>query len=369
MNIVWFSWKDIRHPQAGGAENISWHLMQNLIKDGHRVRLITAFYPGSKTSENISGVEIIRRGRKVSVYYQAKKYFKQNLTDWADFCIDEMNTIPFGCAFYNKTPSVLLAYQLARSVWFYQLPLPLSVIGYLIEPMYLRALARRYQKVITESQSTKNDMVHFGFKPKQVGVFRVGIELNPLNKLPPKDNLNKILILGAVRPMKRTLSAVKGFEFARDFNSSLKLTLAGNIDGPYGNKVAKYISNSRHSDAIKILGRVSQSEKIDLMRSSTVILVTSIKEGWGLIVTEANSQGTPAISYDCDGLRDSVLNNQTGILVKSGAEQELGQAVNTLLSDPVEYLNIRQAAWQLSKSYTFEQSYKDFIRVSGINDL
>ena len=49
---------------------------------------------------------------------------------------------------------------------------------------------------------------------------------------------------------------------------------------------------------------------------------TSVKEGWGLIVTEAGSQGTPAIVYDVDGLRDIVVESETGVIFNSKNKPE-----------------------------------------------
>jgi glycosyltransferase involved in cell wall biosynthesis len=47
-----------------------------------------------------------------------------------------------------------------------------------------------------------------------------------------------------------------------------------------------------------------------------IILVPAVREGWGLVVTEANAMGTPAIGYDdVPGLRDSIRHGETGITI------------------------------------------------------
>ncbi len=366
MNIVWFSWKDIRHPQAGGAENISWHLMKSLVRDGHEVCLITARYPASLASETIDGVRITRVGNRVSVYARAFWLYRKKLKNWAEVVVDEMNTIPFGCGFYTRKKSILLTYQLARKVWFYQMPFPLSVVGYLIEPLYLFTLSRVYQTVLTESESTRQDLHRYGFSLSKTKVLRVGIDIEPLKVLAPKPSHNNVLVLGAIRPMKRTLSAVKSFEYARDNNPALQLTVAGDNGGAYAQKVMRYVERSRHHEAIKVLGRVNSEQRLEAMREASLILVTSVKEGWGLVVTEANSQGTPAVAYDCDGLRDSITDGKTGLLAPSGDEHALGNAINQLVNNPGRYKALRQAAWESSKRYTFDNCYRDFLANSGI---
>lgn len=363
MKIVWFSWKDARHPLAGGAETVSFEIMKRLVRDGHSVKLITAKYGDAPSEDEFEGIKVYRMGGRFSIYFHALRFYRKKLANWPDLVIDEMNTIPFGCAFYTKKKSVLLTYQLARQVWFYQMIFPFSLVGFLLEPIYLFLLSRKYKMVLTESESTRQDLKRFGFSLDKTHVFRIGMDLMPVRTLPTQKNLDTVLVLGALRPMKRTLHAVKGFEFARDINPHLKLLVAGDDTDPYGKKVKHYIDSSRHKDAIKLLGRVSSEARLKLMGEATVITVTSIKEGWGLITTEANSQGTPAIAYDTDGLRDSVLDGKTGLLVEPGNTRALGGAIIDLVSDVSLYEELRKNAWENSKQYTFENSYKDFCAI------
>lgn len=361
MHIVWFSWKDNNHPLAGGAEVVSSEIRKRLLKDGHTVTLITARYNGSTETDTVDGVNIIRRGGRFSVYWSARSVYK-SLDETADLVVDEMNTIPFFAATYTKNvPKILLTYQLARSVWFYQMIFPFSILGYLLEPIYLRFLSNKYNLILTESESTKKDLQKYGFKDSTIKVFPIGIEIQPKQSLKNMNFSNEILFLGALRPMKRPLDAIKAFEIARDTNNKLRLIIAGSTDGKYAKKVIKYAESSCHSEAINIKGRVSKSEKIILLGRADVILVTSIKEGWGLIATEANSQGTPAIAYDTDGLRDSVVHNQTGLLVKSGDFQAMGQAINKVYSNEKNFQRLSINSLKSSKQYTFDNSYNQFL--------
>lgn len=366
MRITWFSWKDIKHPAAGGAETISWEIMKRLVSDKHEVRLITARYKGSDKHEVIDGVEIFRAGNRLTVYPRAMLTYLKKFASQTDLVIEEMNTLPFGVGFYSRKKRVLLAYQLARQVWFYQAAFPVSYIGYALEPVYLFIMSLRYKTVLTESESSRQDFARYGLKAKNTSVFRVGIDIEPIQSLDEKKNPNSVLVLGSIRPMKRTIDAVKAFENARDRNPKLSLKLAGSNAGKYGEKVLDYASRSRHAAAIKVLGKVSENQRLSLMQEAGVIVVTSIKEGWGLIVTEANSQGTPAIAYDVDGLRDSVKDRTTGFLVASGDSLGISRAINDLVSDSEKYEKIRQNAWQDSKQYNYDNCYQDFTAGAGI---
>ncbi len=363
MKIVWFSWKDRSHPLAGGAETVSGEIMDRLVAAGHEIYHITSRSEGAKDEEETNGIHILRAGNKYSVYSAAKRLYKSRLADWPDLVIDEMNTIPFFSAFYTNKPNILLSYQLARSVWFYQMIFPLSLVGYLVEPLYLRLLSQKYRTVATESESSRHDIAKYGFKLDSIKTFRVGMSLEPLSTLQKKDSLHTVLSLGSIRPMKRTLEAVKAFEFARDADRQISLVIAGDKTGTYAQKVMQYVAHSRHREAISLLGKVTNDERLKLMKEAGVILVTSIKEGWGLIVTEANSQGTPAIVYDVDGLRDSVIADKTGVLCKSGDYISMGMAINDLLSSRDYYEQLRTNAWKWSREFTFKNSFEDFLQI------
>lgn len=366
MNIVWCSWKDIRHPLAGGAEIITHNILSHLASEGHTVTLLTAEYAGS--SDNGLSYSVIRMGNRYSVYYKVYRYFNRYLTETTDIVIDEMNTIPFfvGKLTKKSAGSYLFVHQLCREIWFYQMPFPFSLFGYIAEPIYLRLLARIYPHVIAMSHSTELDLRRYGFRKNTISIISEGIELTPISELgnkPMKDPVT-ILSLGAVRPMKRTLETVKAYEILLKqpaaMQRSMVLQIVGDVSEPYAKKVIAYASSHLPKNSYEIFGRVAKDEKIRLMGAATLITVTSVKEGWGLIVTEANSQGTPAVVYDVDGLRDSVKNNETGI-VCSPTPSALSESIVALIENgDGNYQRLRNNAWVMSKDITFDRSYQDF---------
>jgi glycosyltransferase involved in cell wall biosynthesis len=366
MKILWMTWKDLLHPQAGGAELINEEIAKRLARDGHEVTLLVSSFPGCKDEEQRDGYRIVRMGNRYSVYWKAYRYYKKNLVGWADLVIDEMNTIPFFCKFYVQERNILLAYQLCREIWFYQIFFPLNIIGYLIEPIYLWLLSDRF--VITESESAKKDMQRFGFRKEKIQVMPVGIKEVPVESLVGIEKYSEptLLSLGAIRAMKKTLDQIEAFEIAKEKIPNLKLKIAGGISGNYGRRFLQRIGSSRFSKDIEYLGRVDAKTKIEVMQKSHFILVTSVKEGWGLIVTEANGQGTPAVVYDVDGLRDSVRHQETGMLVDKNAPQALADQVVSGLQNSEEYSCMRERAWNWSREFTLERCYQKFVEFAAV---
>jgi glycosyltransferase involved in cell wall biosynthesis len=363
MNLLWFTWKDRRHPQAGGAEVVNEEIAKRLVRDGHEVIFSVGGFKGCPAEETIDGYRVVRLGNRWSVYWKAYWYYKKNLRGWADVVIDEINTVPFFCKFYVKEKNILFVHQFCREIWFYEMPFPIGLIGYIAEPIYLWLLSNR--KVITVSESTKRDLVRYGFEPDNIAIVSEGIEIDPVSDLASVKKYERptILALGAIRAMKRTDDVVRAFEIAKKSIPNLELIIAGDARGWYGAKTLAHVRNSRYTSSIRYLGKVNKEKKIELMQKSYVIAAAAVKEGWGLIVTEAASQGTPAVVYNVDGLRDSVKNGETGIICETNTPQNIARNIVKLLENKGEYERLRIAAWEWSKEITFKASYKNFIDV------
>lgn len=367
MNILWLTWKDYTHPQAGGAEVVLRELSKRLIADGHQVTFLTARHAGSAAYERLDGIEVIRIGRNRYLHsFQALGYYMRHLRGKFDVVVEVVNTAPyFGVLFGGGAKTFLFYHQLAREVWFHETKSPLSQVGYYaLEPLATRLLARSRAPLITISDSTLQDLGQFGFRHASAAVITQGIELEPLPSLRGIRKLSKptVLSFGAMRAMKRTLDQVKAFELAKQQVPELKLILAGDSSSAYGQQVLAYITHSPYADDITCEGRVNRERKLELMRRAHVMCVTSVKEGWGLIVTEAASQGTPAVVYNVDGLRDSVHDHETGLVVPPYS-LALASGIIDLFVDQSLYKRVRAAAWQWSKRLTFDQSYQDFKQV------
>lgn len=365
VNILWLSWKDAEHPQAGGAEVLKSQLCQRLTAEGHSVIQLTGGFSGAVAETELDGSRLIRVGNRWTVYWHAWKYYRRNLRGWPDLVIDECNTVPFFASLYCSESVTMVIYQLAREIWFYQMRTPLSWIGYLLEPGYLRLL--RKNRVVTISDSTRRDLMRHGFYDDFINIISVGIDIDPLLSLEPIEKYTEptLLYLGSLREMKRPDHVVKAFSEARKKIPNLKLLIAGSGDGDYFESLMKEIAASDYACNIKYLGKVTKEQKIELMQKSHVIAVTSVKEGWGLIVTEAASQGTPAVVYDVDGLRDSVKDGQTGFVTNT-EPRSLAIAIIDMLSNDAKYQQLRHQAWEWSKEINFDNSYRDFKKALDI---
>src|SRR5438128_10890684 len=99
------------------------------------------------------------------------------------------------------------------------------------------------------------------------------------------------------------------------------------------------------------MGQLSEADKNAQLRRAHFLVHTSIREGWGLNVIEANAMGTPAIVYPVHGLVDSTVHDQTGIVTTKEAPESVAANLQALLNTPEKYQRFRVNAWNRSKSF------------------
>lgn len=361
MKILWFTWRDKKNPLAGGAEIVNEEMAKRLVKDGHEVVFLVGGFKNCLREEIIDGYKVIKLGNRWNVYLKAFFYYKKYLKGWADLVIDEINTVPFFCKFYVKEKNILFIHQLCREIWFYQMFFPLNLIGYLLEPLYLRLLNNK--NVITISSSTKDDLLKYEFKKDKIFIFPIGLELNSIKKeefySQIKEKKPTILYLGAIRDMKRPDHVLKAFEIAKEKIKDLQLFIIGSGDTRYAKNFFNKINNSKYKNDITYFGRVNNDKKLEIIKKSHLICVASVKEGWGIIVTEANSCGTSAIVYNVDGLRDACKDKITGIICPKNPNA-MAESILEMINNEYLYKKYRQNAWEDSFNYNYDNSYKIF---------
>jgi glycosyltransferase involved in cell wall biosynthesis len=304
-------------------------------------------------NENIDGVDIIREGNKYTVYKQAKNYLKAYKHHY-DLIIDEINTRPFFTPkFVREKQVIALIHQLARDFWFYETRFPLNYIGYYyLEKKWLS----NYKDVttLTVSDSTKTDLEELGFK--KLFVVAPGLNATPLSTVKEKETNPTVVFIGRLKKAKLPHHALQAFSIIKREIPDAKMWIIG--DGYLRKKL-----ESLKSKDVTFFGHVSNEKKYELLSRAHIILVPAVREGWGLIVTEANAMGTPAIGYDVHGLRDSIRHDETGITIKERSPEAMAQQAILLLRDSNRLFKYSTNALEFSKQFSWDKTASSFHKV------
>lgn len=321
MRILVLNWKDLTHPAAGGAEVYVDALVRHWAGAGHDVTLLCGLTPGQAPESTVEGVRVVRRGGRLGVYREARRFWAEGGNGAFDVVLDAVNTRPFlAPRWAHGTPVVALAFQVAREVWGYEVPWPAAVVGrYWLEPRWLRSYAD--VPTLTISESSRQSLVAYGLR--DVSVVPVGLDLQPYPGPALKEAVPTVAFLGRLAANKRPDHALSAFQAARSSMGNGQMWVVGT--GPMEAELRRRFAG----EPVRFFGRTDQTRKANLLRRAHVLLVTSVREGWGLVVTEAAAVGTPAIGYDVPGLRDS-LRASHGVIVEPTIQAMADELTRTL---------------------------------------
>lgn len=296
LRILVCNWRDLAHPQAGGAEVYTHRVAKAWVAAGHQVTWFCAAVKGRPSVEEVDGITVVRRGGRYGVYRQARLYWQRQGRGRFDLIVDEVNTRPFQAARWaGATPVVALVHQVAREVWFYELPWPIALLGHaVLEPLWLRRL--RSVPVLTVSESSNQSLRRFGIE--DITVLPEGVD--PIEP-PVTERAGKptVVFVGRLAPNKRPDHAMEAFRLLHRQVPDAQMWMIG--AGPMAEALQR-----QAPAGLTLFGHLPEEEKLRRLAQAHCLVATSVREGWGLTVTEAAQVGTPAVAYDVDGLRDSV---------------------------------------------------------------
>lgn len=350
LKLLWFNWRDIKNPDAGGAEVFTHEVMKRLQSYGYSSTLFTSSFDNASAEEIVDGVKIVRRGSKYSVYGEAKKYYESQ-DDNYDIVIDEINTRPFMTPkFVKNKPILALFHQMAKEFWFYETRFPLNYIGYyLLERRWLSLY--KNIRTVTVSKSSKDDLEELGFK--DLRIISEGIAISPLQQLSEKEPNPTIAFLGRLKKAKLPHHAIEAFAIIKKQVPDAKMWVIG--DGYMREELEKMSVKD-----VTFYGKVDNETKYDLLKRAHLVMVPAVREGWGLVVTEANAMGTPAVAYNVHGLRDSIRDGETGILTKENTPEGLANLTITLLQNSDTLIQLSYSALKFSSNFSWDNTARQF---------
>jgi glycosyltransferase involved in cell wall biosynthesis len=339
LRLLILNWRYLKHPKAGGAEVWTQRLAEGFVLAGNQVTVFTAFVRGQPEHEVINGVTIIRRGNQFTVYMRAKRYLK-NAHRKHDVVLDEVNTRPFFAFRFTQLPVITMFHQLADDVWDYEMIKPLNYLGrFVLEPLWLRKY--RDQHVYALSHSTAKSLQLKGIQ--KVSVIEPGVDSMGGEQC-EKGLTPTLSFLGRLVPSKRPLDAIRAFELLAEKFPDARLYVIG--DGPLRSSLEE-----RHTANVQFVGHVDFATRNRILQLSHVLIATSVREGWGMNVTEASIFNTLTIAYDVPGLRDSVS------VTKGRLSRE---SVNDLAAELIEYFEASEKATPRRFERTWSEVCVDF---------
>ena len=381
MRILVINWRDIRNPEAGGAEVHLHETFSRIAASGHQVTLLCCRFPGAGANDSLDGIEIIRFGGKWTFNLAVPWFYRRRLARRSfDVVIEDINKIPFLLPWFVKeTPVMVLLHHVFGTIFYRETNPVFATYLYFME----RLIPRVYQGCLFEvvSESCRDELVGMGVSADSISVVHNGLDAGILDapdrmdrtdRMAAPDRMDRpaapdrkepglIVYLGRLKKYKNVDHLIQAMAIVRDEVPGARLLIAGTGDR---RPALEALTRSLDlEDAVEFAGYVSESEKISLLTRAEVAAYPSSKEGWGISVIEANARGTPVVAARVSGLRDAVVDGETGLLTPPGDRKAMARALIGLLREPDERERLARNARERSRRFTWDETARQTIRV------
>lgn len=349
MRFLMLNWRDPQNPLAGGAERVTLGYLSALVKRGHEVDWFAYSFPGCGRQEQMEGVQIIRGGGVGSAILEARRWSRRQRA--YDLVIDQHHGIPWFAPWWCRTRCVAYIHEVLGPIWgsFYRWPI--NRLG----PLQERWTHWLYRRVPfwTACPSTEQALRHSGVRA--VTLIPYGVHTVALPSLEPKPLVPplRLVVVSRLAPNKRVDHAIQMMAqlLKRGVEAHLMIIGSGVVEALLREMVAR-LNLNKH---ITFAGPLPEPEKDAQLRQAHFLLHTSLREGWGLNVIEANAMGTPAIVYPVPGLIESTLDGVTGVVASAETPLALAIAIEAAGRDEDRYQRYRRQAWERAKTFHWDQ--------------
>jgi glycosyltransferase involved in cell wall biosynthesis len=297
--LLFVAWRDLANLRAGGSEVLVDTLAAGMAARGDEVTLLC----GGPTGER--PYRVVRSGGTYSQFVRAPMTYWRKLRD-TDLVIEVCNGMPFLTPLWSSQPKICLVNHMHTDLWRMMFPRPVAAAGRFAESRIM-PLAHRNNLFLTVSNSTADALREIGIGDDRIRQICNGV-VRP-DPLLPRSPEPLFVALGRLSEYKRIDTLLKLWDRVRPVVGGT-LVIAG--DGPERSRLEAMAGPGVH-----FAGRVSEQEKHRLLCEAWLLVHPALIEGWGIVIAEAAIRGTPAIGFDVRGLRDSVVDGQTGLLVEN----------------------------------------------------
>ncbi|MCZ4513591.1 glycosyltransferase involved in cell wall biosynthesis [Streptomyces phaeochromogenes] len=345
--IVFLARRDFGNEAAGGSELLVDRLAEGLTHLGHQVTLLCG---GPAAYRDY---RVVSAGGDLGHYLRARSAFQRQIGD-CDLLVEVCNGMPYLAPLWHRGPTLCLVNHVHTDLWRMRFNGPLAPAARLGRRLEHWALAgaQRHNLLVAVSPSTAHALRAIGVERERIRVVHNGVE----EPGPPAERSPEPLFLamGRLVEYKRIDLLLRLWERVRPVTGG-RLVIVG--DGPERERLEQLAG-----PGVEFRGHVSEAEKHRLLCAAWLLLHPSAVEGWGLVVTEAAARETPAIAFDVPGLRDSIVDGETGLLARG--ESSFAAAWCTLALSTHRRTLMGKAAGDRATQFRWHRTVRQFRAVA-----
>ncbi|MFH1402998.1 MAG: glycosyltransferase family 4 protein [Candidatus Altiarchaeota archaeon] len=331
---------DFNFPHVKGGGEVRIHeIARRLVKDGVDVTILSMRLRGVEDAEEVDGVRVVHIGPRV------RNPPKRNVIQFAHYMLSalyyllknsfdaiEANTyVPLIPAFiatrFRDVPLFATVHDVYRNEWSGQYP------GWLAGIVEWILLKIPYDRILTVSLSTRNILVHeYGVSEDKINIVPNGVDLSYVDSLNVKAPVKKsIIFVGRLISHKHVDDLIRAFGMIIPEFPGVTLKVVGS--GAERRKLEAMTSHMGLEDNVSFMGVLDNDDVIREIKNSTLLVLPSTREGFGIVLAEAGACGKPVVAYKSGGVVEVVEEGVNGFLVEPRDVDALAGRIKELLSD------------------------------------
>lgn len=346
------------HKKAGGSETHIYELLSRLPNE-YNITFLCGKHSGEDpsevgwgdiiqpTSDNLPGMLGLL---KIYLICTIHAYY-YILRSSPDVVITVDTPLPW--LIITKERRISIFHHLALDSFFQTHYFPFDWLGYIAEK--LGVYINKQNEVIAVSKSTFQTLASNGIQEENLTIIKNGINITKYECSPGRAN-PIILFLGGLETYKGADRLPQIHQQLQDQCSrQVRLDIAGR-SGEITSEIEEYCNKC---PSAFYHGFVSESQKINLLQEAWALVIPSRVEGYGIVVIEANACGTPAVGTNVRGLRDSIEDGKTGLLVEEKIEK-IAEGLAKIIQDDELRLELSDNARKYAATHSWDSSAETF---------
>lgn len=211
---------------------------------------------------------------------------------------------------------------------------------------------------VVVSKKMKNDYLKY----LNIPVIHIPNSIESMPKSISKLSTNNIISVGRLEQVKGFEDLIDVFKIVITKNKKIKLNIVGS--GSQKELLQEKINSFKLNDNIQLVGYKNYEELSKLYNESSLFVMTSLSESFGLVLLEAMSHKLPCIAFDsATGACEIIDSNINGYLIKNRNKEEMANKILELINDKELKEKMGKNALNTSKDYLSENIKKKWVDI------
>jgi len=357
----------------GGAEKRIYELATRLAQRGHDVHWYSLgwWWPEKgETDMIIDGIHLHGVSNPIELYSDDRRSIKEalifslklfNPLFKENYDVVDCQGFPFFSCFTAKAHAITGKSKLVITlleVWgdfWYEYLGKLGIFGKLVE----RTMLSLTDNLITISYKTKKDLRRIKKSERSI-VIPPGIDFSYIQKIKTSDEVSDIIFVGRLIKEKNVDILIKSISIIKEKNPNISCLIIG--EGPERSKLEKLVDDLKINDNINFKCFMKNHDYIiGYMKSSNVLVLPSVREGFGIVVIESNACGIPVVvmDHEMNAAKDLVHEGVNGYKAKLSPEDISDKIIKSIENKD----KMKTSCIDSSKGYDWNKIVDDLEKV------